>query len=44
MSVNSFHASGDFCRQLMTFPNGLDPDQKNVSPDLYPNRLTLGFC
>ena len=46
MSVNSFHASSDFCRLLMTFTNGLDPDQdqKNVGPDLDPKRLTLRLC
>ena len=33
---------GDFC-QLLTFANSLDPDQtqEKVSPDQYPNRLTL---
>ena len=40
----SFLGSGDFCRLLITFANGLDPDQDrhNVGPDLDPNRLTLG--
>ena len=37
--VNSFPASGDFCRLLLTFANSLDPDQarQNVGPDLDPN-------
>ena len=41
--VNSFPASGDFCYLLITFANGLDPDQarQNVGPDLDPNCLTL---
>ena len=31
------------CCLLLTFANGLDPDQdgQNVGPDLDPNRLTL---
>ena len=35
--------SGEFCRLLITFANGLDPDQdrQNVGPDLDPNHLTL---
>ena len=43
MSVNAFLASGDFCRLLIAFAIGLDPDQdrRNVGPDLDPNRLTL---
>ena len=45
-SYNLFYsclASGDFCRLLITFANNLDPDhdQRNVGPDLDPNRLTL---
>ena len=41
--INSFHASGDLCRLLITFANSLDPDQarQNVGPDLDPNCLTL---
>ena len=41
--LNSFPASGDFCRLLITFANSLDPDQarQNVGPDLDPNCLTL---
>ena len=40
---NSFLATGDFCRLLITFTNSLVPDQdrQNVVPDLDPNRLTL---
>ena len=40
---NSFLASGDFCRLLITFANSLDPDQdrQNVGPDLDANCLTL---
>ena len=35
-------ATGDFCCLLITFANGLDPDQarQNVGPDLDPNCLT----
>ena len=42
-SINTFLASGDFCRLLITFANSLDPDQarQNVGPDLDPNCLTL---
>ena len=42
-SFNSFPASGDFCRLLITFANSLDPDQarQNVGPDRDPNCLTL---
>ena len=38
--VNSFLASGDFFRLLITFVNSLDPDQdrQKVGPDLDPNR------
>ena len=41
--LNTFPASGDFCRLLITFANGLDPDHtlQNVWPDLDPNCLTL---
>ena len=41
--LNSFLASGDQYRLLVTFANSLDPDQdrQNVGPDLDPNRLTL---
>ena len=37
----SFHASGDFCRLLLTFANSLDPDQarQNVGFDLISTRL-----
>ena len=40
---NSFLASSDFCRLLITFANSLDPDQdqQNVGLDLDPNCLTL---
>ena len=40
---NSFPASGNFCRLLITFANSLDPDQarQNVGPDVDPNCLTL---
>ena len=33
---NYFHASGDFCRLLITFANSLDPDQdrQNVTPGI----------
>ena len=36
-----FHASGDFCRLLLTFANSLDPDQarQNVGFDLISTRL-----
>ena len=39
----SFLASGNFCCQLITFANSLDPDQDrhNVGPGLDPNLLTL---
>ena len=39
--VNPFYASGDFCHQMITFANNLDPDQDQhvVGPDLDPNRL-----
>ena len=44
--INSFPASGDFFRLLITFANSLDPDQPRqnvgpVGPDLDPNCLTL---
>ena len=39
--INSFLASGDFCNLLMTFANGLVPDQENVGPDLDPKHFTL---
>ena len=39
---NTFFASSDFCRPLITFANIFDPDQdKHVHPDLNPNRLTI---
>ena len=40
---NSFPASDDFCRLLITFANSLDPDQdlQNVGPDLNPTCLTF---
>ena len=44
--INSFIASSDFCRLLITFAaNGLDPDQdrQNVGPDQDPNHLTLWY-
>ena len=43
---NSFFASGDFCRLLIYFANGLDPDQDRpyVGPDLDPSRLTIWLC
>ena len=43
MWINSFPASSDLCRLLITFANSLDPDQarQNVRPDLDPNCLTL---
>ena len=35
-------ASNEFCPLLITFANGLDPDQdRHVGPDLVPNRFTL---
>ena len=42
-SFNSFLASDDFCRLLITFANSLDPDQdrQNVGPDLVSIYLTL---
>ena len=41
--LNSFFASGDFCRLLITFVNSMDPGQdcQNVSLDLDPNCLIL---
>ena len=41
--INSFLASGDFYRLLITFANSWDPDQERqiVGPDLDPNCLTL---
>ena len=43
LRVNSFLASGDFCRLLITYAIGLDPDhgQHNGGPDLHPNCYTL---
>ena len=43
LNVNSFSASGDCSRLLITFANSLDSDQvrQNVGPDLDPNCLTL---
>ena len=40
---NSFPASGNFFRLLITFANNADPDQvwKNIGPDLDPNCWTL---
>ena len=40
--LNSFIASDDFCRLLLTFANSLDPDQDqlDIGPDLDPNWLT----
>ena len=42
-ALNSFPASGDFCRMLITIGNSMDPDQarQNVGPDLGPYCLTL---
>ena len=39
--LNSFPASGDFCRLLIIFENSLDPDQarQNVGPVLAPDCL-----
>ena len=41
--LDSFLASGNFCRLLIIFANSLDPDQDrhSVGPDLDPNCLTL---
>ena len=41
--TNSFLASSDFCRPLITFANRLDPDQarQNVGPDMDPNHMKL---
>ena len=41
--INTFLASGNFCRLLINFANSfdLDQDRQNVGPDLDPNRLTL---
>ena len=41
--VNSLPTNRDFCRQLITFANSLEPDldRQNVNPDLDPNHLTL---
>ena len=43
LEFNSFLASSDFCRLLITFANSLDPDhdQQNVCLDLDPSYLTL---
>ena len=40
---NSFHASGNCCRLLITFANSLDPDQdlQNVGPDKDSNLLAF---
>ena len=40
---NSFYASGNFCRLLITFANSLDSDQdqRNVGPDMDSNRLAF---
>ena len=40
---NSFPASGDFCRLLITFANSLESDQaqQNRGPELNPNCSTL---
>ena len=40
---NSFPASVNFCRLLITLANSLEPDRarQNVGPDLDPNCLTL---
>ena len=40
LMMNSFLASCDFCRLLITFANGLNQDQ-NVGPDLDSNHLAL---
>ena len=41
--LNSFLASGDFCRLLITFAKSLNPDQDQqiVGADLDPNCLKL---
>ena len=41
--VNVASFDSDFCCLLITFTNGLDPnqDQQKVNPDLDPNGLTL---
>ena len=43
LRFNSFCASVDCCRLLITFVNGLNPDQdrQNVGPDLDPNHFIL---
>ena len=43
LPFNSFPASGDLCRLLITFANSLDQDQarQNVGPDLDLNCLTF---
>ena len=43
IALTFFPATGDFCPELITFANGLYPDQdrQNVGPDLDPKRLTL---
>ena len=38
--LNSFPASGDFCRLLITYANSLDPDKARQN-DLDPNCMTL---
>ena len=43
--LDDLNASSDFCHQLTTFANSLDPDQDSqylsVGPELGPNCLTL---
>ena len=43
VNINTFLASDNLYRLLITFANSLNPDQdrQNVDPDLSPNRLTL---
>ena len=43
MKFNSFFASGDLCRLLITFANSLylDQDRQNVGPDVDPKCLIL---
>ena len=42
-TINSFLASGNFCRLLITVANSLDPDQDRhfVGPDLDPSGVIL---
>ena len=40
ISFNSFRASGDLCRLLISFVNSMDPDQADLDP---PN-MAFGSC